>query len=150
MPKLLLALRLVPTVFLVTPAHAATGMIYLRTSRDGRAWEYDKDGTDDRRTTSPGAWLDMIYPAPDGTVYATSGPDGTLYRYRTGDTAFTKVAEAPSPGDGARKMRLLDEHTMLGITGSGGMWWLDLRAGKPGPSSAETSPRSDSTPAARK
>ncbi|MEV2268389.1 hypothetical protein [Nonomuraea africana] len=89
-----------------------------------------KDGTDDRRTTIPGAWLDMIYPAPDGTVYATSGPDGTLYRYRTGDTAFTKVADAPSPGDGTRKMQLLDAHTMLGITGSGGMWWLDLRTGK--------------------
>ncbi|GAA2769397.1 hypothetical protein [Nonomuraea dietziae] len=89
-----------------------------------------KDGTDDRRTTIPGAWLDMIYPAPDGTVYATSGPDGTLYRYRTGDTAFTKVADAPSPGDGTRKMQLLDEHTMLGITGSGGMWWLDLRTGE--------------------
>ncbi|NUW31745.1 hypothetical protein HTZ77_09930 [Nonomuraea sp. SMC257] len=72
----------------------------------------------------------------DGTVYLTSRPDGTVYRlpptayrYRTGDTAFTKVADAPAPGDESRRIHQLDADTLLGFAGSGGLWWLYLRSG---------------------
>ncbi|WP_431911544.1 PQQ-binding-like beta-propeller repeat protein [Nonomuraea jabiensis] len=89
-----------------------------------------KDGTDERRATLAGGTIDMLTVAGDDTVYATSRPDGAVHRYRTGDTAFTKVAEEPSPGDETRRLQQLDDDTLLGFSGSGGMWWLDLRTGK--------------------
>ncbi|MFC4113660.1 PQQ-binding-like beta-propeller repeat protein [Nonomuraea zeae] len=87
------------------------------------------DGTDERRVTLESGTLDVLTTAADGTVYTTSRPDGAVHRYRAGDTAFTKVADPPSAGDETRRLQLIDENTMLGFAGSGGMWWLDLRTG---------------------
>ncbi|MFC5826241.1 hypothetical protein [Nonomuraea insulae] len=87
------------------------------------------DGTDERRATLEGGTIDVLTEAQDGTVYTTSRPDGAVHRYRTGDTAFTKVADPPSLGDETRRLQLVDENTLLGFAGSGGMWWLDLRTG---------------------
>ncbi|MGW4470411.1 PQQ-binding-like beta-propeller repeat protein [Nonomuraea sp. NPDC004354] len=84
-----------------------------------------KDGADARRVDT-GAGLDALVSTPDGTVYATSRPDGTVYRYRTGETALTKVADAPSPGDETRRLELTSPGTLVGFSGSGGMWSLDL------------------------
>ncbi|WP_188187362.1 PQQ-binding-like beta-propeller repeat protein [Nonomuraea sp. SYSU D8015] len=88
------------------------------------------DGTDQRRVTLDGGTIDMLTTAGDGTVYATSRPDGAVHRYRAADAAFTKIAEPPSRGDETRRLHLLDENTLLGFAGSGGMWWLDLRTGR--------------------
>lgn len=88
-----------------------------------------KDGTDARKIQATGT-LDMITVAPDGTAYLTSRPDGAVHRYRTGDSALTKVAEPPSLGDETRGLHLVDADTLVGFSGSGGMWWLDLRTGK--------------------
>ncbi len=84
-----------------------------------------KDGADVRKVET-GAGLDALVSTPDGTVYGTSRPDGTVYRYRTGDTALTKVADAPSPGDETRRLELTGAGTLVGFSGSGGMWSLDL------------------------
>ncbi|WP_327105271.1 hypothetical protein [Nonomuraea glycinis] len=88
------------------------------------------DGTDARTVSLETGTLDMLTVAADGTVYATSRPDGAVHRYRTGDTALTKVADPPSQDDETRRLHQLDEHTLLGFSGSGGMWWLDLRTGE--------------------
>ncbi|WP_049562844.1 PQQ-binding-like beta-propeller repeat protein [Nonomuraea sp. SBT364] len=92
------------------------------------------DGTDARTAglgqDSPGSGsLDTLTVAPDGTVYVTSRPDGAVHRYRTGDTSLTRIADPPSPGDETRRLALVDDHTLVGFSGSGGMWWLDLRTG---------------------
>ncbi|MEV6151660.1 hypothetical protein AB0L53_15070 [Nonomuraea sp. NPDC052129] len=89
-----------------------------------------KDGTDLRQPALAEGSLDMLTVVADGTVYATTRPDGAVYRYRTGDAAFTKIADPPSPGDETRRLQLLDDNTLFGVSGSGGMWWLDLRTGK--------------------
>ncbi|MGN9782681.1 outer membrane protein assembly factor BamB family protein [Nonomuraea sp. ZG12] len=88
------------------------------------------DGTDARTVSLGTGTLDMLTVAADGTVYTTSRPDGAVHRYRTGDTALTKVADPPSQDDETRRLHQLDEHTLLGFSGSGGMWWLDLRTGE--------------------
>ncbi|MEV0389088.1 hypothetical protein [Nonomuraea sp. NPDC050643] len=89
-----------------------------------------KDGTDARHVPLGSGSLDALTVAPDGTVYGTSRPDGAVHRYRTGDSALTKVAEPPSQDDETRRLALVDEHTLAGFAGSGGMWWLDLRTGR--------------------
>ncbi|MBT2227204.1 PQQ-binding-like beta-propeller repeat protein [Nonomuraea sp. NEAU-A123] len=89
-----------------------------------------KDGTDAKQPTLAEGSLDMLTVAADGTVYTTTRPDGAVYRYRPGDTTLTKIAEPPSPGDETRRLQLLDDNTLFGVSGSGGMWWLDLRTGK--------------------
>ncbi|GAA3200160.1 hypothetical protein GCM10010486_82500 [Nonomuraea roseoviolacea subsp. carminata] len=95
----------------------------------GELIDVRKDGSDLRRTTLVEGSIDAPAAMEDGTVYLTSRPDGTVYRYRTGDTAFTKVADAPAPGDESRRIHQLDADTLLGFAGSGGLWWLDLRSG---------------------
>ncbi|MGP4101562.1 PQQ-binding-like beta-propeller repeat protein [Nonomuraea sp. KM90] len=89
-----------------------------------------KDGTDARRVSLGSGSLDALTVAPDGTVYGTSRPDGAVHRYRTGDSALTKVAGPPSQEDETRRLALVDDHTLAGFSGSGGMWWLDLRTGE--------------------
>ncbi|HUR05970.1 MAG TPA: hypothetical protein VM347_25715 [Nonomuraea sp.] len=89
-----------------------------------------KDGTDARQPALAEGSLDMLTVAADGTVYTTTRPDGAVYRYRPGDATLTKIAEPPSPGDETRRLELLDDNTLFGVSGSGGMWWLDLRTGK--------------------
>ncbi|SEG97234.1 PQQ-like domain-containing protein [Nonomuraea solani] len=90
-----------------------------------------KDGTDIRRVALGSGSLDALTVAPDGTVYGTSRPDGAVHRYRTGDGAITKVADPPSQDDETRRLALVDDHTLVGFSGSGGMWSLDLRTGVP-------------------
>ncbi|WP_240506246.1 PQQ-binding-like beta-propeller repeat protein [Thermoactinospora rubra] len=85
-----------------------------------------KDGSDLRKVE--GAQLDALTVAPDGTVYGTSRPDGAVYRYRTGEDALTRVAGPPSEGDETRRLAL-EGTTLIGLSGSGGVWWLDLRTG---------------------
>ncbi|MEU6742726.1 PQQ-binding-like beta-propeller repeat protein [Streptosporangium sandarakinum] len=90
-----------------------------------------KDGADERRVgLAEGSGIDMMTAAADGTVYATSRPDGAVHRYRTGDAALTKVADPPSPGDETRRLHLLGDGTLLGFAGSGGLWTLDLGTGR--------------------
>jgi outer membrane protein assembly factor BamB len=89
-----------------------------------------KDGTGEHRVSLAEGTLDMITVAGDGTAYVTSRPDGAVHRYRPGETSFTKVADPPSPADETRRLHLLDANTLVGFSGSGGMWWLDLATGR--------------------
>lgn len=86
-----------------------------------------KDGTDTRMIDIGVSSFDALTVAPDGAVYATSRPDGAVYVYRNG--AVVKIAEPPSPGDETRRL-VLDGQTLIGFSGSGGMWWLDLPTAK--------------------
>ncbi|MBB6349147.1 outer membrane protein assembly factor BamB family protein [Nonomuraea muscovyensis] len=88
-----------------------------------------KDGSDPRRVKLESGSLDALTVAADGTVYATSRPDGAVHRYRTGDTALTRVADAPAPGDETRLIHPLGENALVGFAGSGGVWSLDPRTG---------------------
>ncbi|MGN9782680.1 outer membrane protein assembly factor BamB family protein [Nonomuraea sp. ZG12] len=95
----------------------------------GELIDVRKDGTDLRRVQVDSGLLDALTPTSDGTVYAASRPDGTVYRYRTGDTALTKVIVPPSEGDETRLIHVVDENTVLAFAGSGGVWWLNPAAG---------------------
>ncbi|WP_051864683.1 PQQ-binding-like beta-propeller repeat protein [Streptosporangium roseum] len=89
-----------------------------------------KDGSDARVLDLGAVSLDAITVAADGTAYLSSRPYGSIYRYRTGDTALTEVGTPPSPGDEHRALALTDEHTLVGFAGSGGVWSMDLRTGR--------------------
>ncbi|MFC7100893.1 hypothetical protein ACFQQB_10740 [Nonomuraea rubra] len=89
-----------------------------------------KDGTDLRRVPLGTSSFDALTVAADGTVYATSRPDGAVHRYRTGDSAPTRVAGPPSQDDETRRLALTDDGTLVGFSGSGGMWSLDLGTGQ--------------------
>ncbi|MEW9553219.1 PQQ-binding-like beta-propeller repeat protein [Nonomuraea sp. NPDC050783] len=88
-----------------------------------------KDGTDARNVPLGGS-LDALTVAPDGTVYGTSRPDGAVHRYRTGDSAPTRIADPPSQDDETRRLALTGDGTLVGFSGSGGMWSLDLATGR--------------------
>ncbi|WP_327582821.1 PQQ-like beta-propeller repeat protein [Nonomuraea sp. NBC_00507] len=89
-----------------------------------------KDGTDARHVPLASGSLDALTVAADGTVYGTSRPDGAVHRYRTGDPAPTKIADPPSQDDETRRLALTGDDTLIGFSGSGGMWSLDLRTGE--------------------
>ncbi|MCK2218548.1 PQQ-binding-like beta-propeller repeat protein [Actinomadura sp. ATCC 31491] len=89
-----------------------------------------KDGTDRRDVPLGAGSFDALTVAPDGTVYGTSRPDGAVHRYRTGDSAPTRIADPPSQDDETRRLALTGEHTLVGFSGSGGMWSLDLTTGR--------------------
>ncbi|MCG5214439.1 PQQ-binding-like beta-propeller repeat protein [Streptosporangium soli] len=89
-----------------------------------------KDGTDKRTVSLDSGSLDGLVVAADGTVYASARPDGAIYRYRTGDDTLTRVGDPPSPGDETRRMVLNGDGTLLGFSGSGGMWTMDLSTGE--------------------
>ncbi|MDL4775397.1 hypothetical protein [Actinomadura xylanilytica] len=83
-----------------------------------------KDGGDLRTVDLGEISLDAIAFAADGTAYLSSRPKGTVYRYRTGDTALTEVG-TPRTGEETRAL-VLDGGTLRGYSGSGGMWTMDL------------------------
>ncbi|MEV6864955.1 PQQ-binding-like beta-propeller repeat protein [Streptosporangium subroseum] len=87
-----------------------------------------KDGTDARQVGLGDITLDMIGFAGDGTAYVSSRPRGTIYRYRTGDTALTEVG-TPRLGEETRRL-VVEGDTLLGFSGSGGMWTMDVRTGQ--------------------
>ncbi|WP_049562842.1 outer membrane protein assembly factor BamB family protein [Nonomuraea sp. SBT364] len=113
---------------------AAIGVVALNGDRvlaaaGGELIDVRKDGTDLRRVTVESGLLDALTPTADGSVYAASRPDGTVYRYRTGDTALTKVIDPPSYGDETRLLHVTGENTLLSFAGSGGLWSLDPGTG---------------------
>ncbi|GAA0912992.1 PQQ-binding-like beta-propeller repeat protein [Nonomuraea longicatena] len=87
-----------------------------------------KDGTDLRRVAA--VQMDGLAVAADGSVYGTSRPDGAVHRYRPGDTGVVKVAEPPSLGDETRRLWFDGPATLVGFSGSGGMWRLDVPSGR--------------------
>lgn len=89
-----------------------------------------KDGTDARHVPLSSGSLDALTVAADGTVYGTSRPDGAVHRYRTGDSTPTRVADPPSQDDETRQLALTGDDTLVGFSGSGGMWSLDLSTGQ--------------------
>lgn len=95
----------------------------------GELIDVRKDGSDPRRVKLESGTLDALAVTGDGTVYATSRPDGAVHRYRTGDTALTRVADAPAPGDETRLIQPVGENALIGFAGSGGVWTLDPSTG---------------------
>ncbi|MEU5879904.1 hypothetical protein [Spirillospora sp. NPDC047279] len=83
-----------------------------------------KDGTDRRAVDLGGVSLDTITFGADGTAYLASRPNGTIYRYRTGDAAPTELG-TPRLGEETRRL-VPDGGTLTGFSGSGGMWSMDL------------------------
>ncbi|MGP3935226.1 outer membrane protein assembly factor BamB family protein [Nonomuraea sp. KM88] len=113
---------------------AAIGVVALNGDRvlaaaGGELIDVRKDGTDLRRITVESGLLDALTTAADGSVHAASRPDGTVYRYRTGDTALTRVIAPPSYGDETRLLHVTGENTLLSVAGSGGLWSLDAGTG---------------------
>ncbi|MGI5272816.1 PQQ-binding-like beta-propeller repeat protein [Nonomuraea sp. CA-218870] len=115
-------------------ADAAFGAVTVNGDRvvavaGGELIDVRKDGSDLRRVTVGSGLLDAVTPAGDGSVYTASRPDGTVYRYRTGDTALTRVAAPPSYEDETRLLHVTGQDTLLAFAGSGALWELDTRAG---------------------
>ncbi|WP_427892627.1 hypothetical protein ACQHIV_06960 [Kribbella sp. GL6] len=89
------------------------------------------DGTDVRSVPLPAGetGVDAITVAANGTAYLTTRTSGTVWKCGLSDTALTAVG-TPAPEDEHRRIVLLDEDTLLGSTGSGVLWWLDVRTGE--------------------
>src|SRR3954452_9076219 len=88
------------------------------------------DGTDVRIIPLPTGetGIDAIAVTPGGTAYVTTRGSGTVWFCGPGDTSLTEVA-TPAPQDEHRKLEFLDATTLLGSTGSGVLWWLDVSTG---------------------
>lgn len=84
------------------------------------------DGSDMRQITVPSGTrsVDHISPHPDGTVYLSTLPSGTIYHYRTGDAGLTEVG-TPMEGEGHRCLSVLDDGTVFGATSDGSVWYRD-------------------------
>ncbi|WP_405067277.1 hypothetical protein OG558_37490 [Kribbella sp. NBC_01510] len=108
---------------------AASDRIYAGT--DGSLVSMALDGSDVRIVPLPAGEtsIDALTVAPDGTAYATTRGSGTVWSCGPGDTSLTAIA-TPAPADEHRKLELLDANTLLGSTGSGVLWWLDLGTGE--------------------
>lgn len=127
------------TVRYVTPsalAGAAFGPITLAggrliTTASHKLVTMDPDGSDVTSVELPAdeVLIDAITVAADGTIYATTRRSGSVYRYRPGDTALTKVATT-SDNDEHRAIVMLDDTTMFGAAGSGAVWWLNTATGE--------------------
>lgn len=89
------------------------------------------DGSDVRIVPGPAGErsIDAITVTADGTAYVTTRGSGTVWSCGPGDTALTAIA-TPAPADEHRELVLLDPTTLLGATGSGVLWWLDLSTGE--------------------
>ncbi|MEQ4209476.1 PQQ-binding-like beta-propeller repeat protein [Actinopolymorpha sp. B9G3] len=74
------------------------------------------------------ALIDAFAVGAEGTVYATTRRTGSVYRYQPGASELEQLA-TPSANDEHRAIVLLDDRTMFGAAGSGGVWWLDLESG---------------------
>lgn len=123
----------------LTPPLTGTGVTYslVRIGSNGRVYlngggyliDMLPDGSDVRYIPRPAGSrsTNEISPQPDGTVYVSVTPSGTVYRYRTGDTELTEIA-TPLPGSSA-KLTQLDDSTLVGAAGTGLVWYLDQSSG---------------------
>lgn len=98
------------------------------TGNGSKLLDMNKDGGDLRTVDLNEQSLDSFAFAPDGTAYLSTRPNGKIYRYRTDDGSLTEVG-APIPGDETRRLVLRGD-TLLGFSGSGSMWALDLATGE--------------------
>lgn len=110
------------------PFATAAGRVYAGTARG--LVSMAPDGTDVRVVplAEGERSVDALTVAPDGTAYLTTRGSGTVWRCGPDDTAMT-AAGTPAPADEHRRLVLLDDGTLLGATGSGALWWLDLATG---------------------
>ncbi|GAA1564136.1 MULTISPECIES: hypothetical protein [Kribbella] len=111
------------------PFAAADNRIYVGSSE--AVWSMSLDGSDVRSVPLPAdeTGVDAITVATDGTVYLTTRTSGTVWKWGASDSVLTAVG-TPAPADEHRRIVLLDENTLLGSTGSGVLWWLDVRTGE--------------------
>lgn len=108
----------------------ATTADRLYVGSDGALTTMALDGSDVRIVALPAGetGIDALTVAPDGTAYAATRGSGTIWSCGPDDTALTAIA-TPAPQDEHRGLELLDSTTLLGSTGSGVLWWLDLATG---------------------
>ncbi|MGW7683136.1 hypothetical protein ACWGID_20550 [Kribbella sp. NPDC054772] len=108
------------------PFAATADRLYV--GSDGALTTMALDGTDVRIAPLPAGetGIDTLTVGPDGTAYVTTRGSGTVWSC-AGDT-FTAIA-TPAPQDEHRRIEFLDEKTLLGSTGSGVLWWLDITTG---------------------
>jgi len=111
------------------PFAATTDRFYA--GSDGALSSMALDGTDARIVTLPDGEtsIDALTVGLDGTAYLTTRGSGTVWSCGPADSALTAIA-TPAPADEHRKLELLDATTLLGSTGSGVLWWLDLATGE--------------------
>ncbi|MFF0342584.1 PQQ-binding-like beta-propeller repeat protein [Kribbella sp. NPDC004875] len=108
------------------PFAATADRLYV--GSDGALTTMALDGTDVRTLPLPAGetGIDTLTVGPDGTAYVTTRGSGTVWS--SDGTKFTAIA-TPAPQDEHRKIEFLDEKTLLGSTGSGVLWWLDVTTG---------------------
>ncbi|WP_460653890.1 hypothetical protein [Kribbella endophytica] len=97
----------------------------------GALLSMDLDGGNVRVVPLPSGQtgIDAIVVGADGTAYVTTRGAGTVWSCGPDDVTLTAVA-TPAPADEHRRLVLLDGGTLLGATGSGVLWWLDLGTGQ--------------------
>jgi len=98
---------------------------------DGSLTSMALDGSDVRIVPLPAGEtsIDAITVSADGTAYVTTRGSGTVWACGPDDTTLATVA-TPAPADEHRRLELLDSSTLLGSTGSGVLWWLDVTTGE--------------------
>lgn len=104
------------------------GRTRVRAASGSTLFDVRTDGTDRRTIDLDGLSVDAITHAPDYTAYISTRPHGTIYRYRTGDTALTKI-DTPREGEETRRL-VLEGDTLTGFAGSGGMWTMNVNTGE--------------------
>ncbi|HEY6737576.1 MAG TPA: PQQ-binding-like beta-propeller repeat protein [Actinopolymorphaceae bacterium] len=103
----------------------------LITTSDHKIVTMRTDGTDVRIVELPESevLVDAFEVGPDGTIYATTRRTGSVYALPPGADQLTRIA-TPSAADEHREIVLLDDTTLFGAAGSGGVWWLDVTTGR--------------------
>jgi len=98
---------------------------------DGSLTSMALDGSDVRIVPLPAGEtsIDAITVSADRTAYMTTRGSGTVWACGPDDTTLAAVA-TPAPADEHRRLELLDSSTLLGSTGSGVLWWLDVTTGE--------------------
>ncbi|TWD73216.1 hypothetical protein FB561_7104 [Kribbella amoyensis] len=111
------------------PFTATTDRVYAGCS--GALVSMDLDGGNVHVVPLPAGenTVDAIAVTPDGTAYVTTRGSGTVWSCGPADTSLTAVA-TPAAADEHRRLVLLDDTTLLGSTGSGVLWWLDVSTGE--------------------
>ncbi|MEV6651727.1 hypothetical protein [Streptomyces sp. NPDC051219] len=103
------------------------GRTRVRAASGNTLYDLRTDGTDLRKVDLGTNSVDAIGLAPDYTAYFSTRPNGTVYRYRTGEP-LVEVG-TPRLGEETRSL-VLDGTTLTGFTGSGGVWTMDVNTGQ--------------------
>ncbi|KUH39178.1 MULTISPECIES: PQQ-binding-like beta-propeller repeat protein [Streptomyces] len=105
----------------------SVGRTRVRAAGGDTLYDLRTDGTDVRKVSLGGDTVDAFGTAPDHTAYVSTRPNGTVYRYRTGEQPV--VVGTPKDREETRGL-FLDGTVLTGFAGSGGVWTMDITTGK--------------------